>query len=404
MLGYRRNSFKLAHALLRRIADDPSDIIAVLECQRVLFREILRAEGNIQRLKREAKTLRVVLTTARSSKNEAQSTKRQLKRINKRIDDYQLLAFVWRCFGDGIAFTYLDKYAIKQTFYETATSNAKQDAGALSGKEGLSGEIAVLEDAAAHDVPAVLVDLTNSIRHGDVCLLGASDPYLIEVKSSGRLSGRGQRQVNSIDTLHDFFAKDTAPTLRGFENIRRATLHSTEVRYVREMNDCIGKAKSEGHAVISPEPGLFYIAMYRGKPRDVFRSISGKHLNVCFLNDFKTQRAWAPYEPFTLSIYDQEHLYDFIRGKLFLFVISDLGVVRDLLDERGYDTSFDNKGDYLWRTKHRATEAEMGLSAHLYKRVSLEFLALSWLVNHHCNIGERMTAGEFNPNSIDTTD
>jgi hypothetical protein len=39
------------------------------------------------------------------------------------------------------------------------------------------------------------------------------------------------------------------------------------------------------------------------------------------LNKYKSQLAWSPYYPFTLSIKSNRHLYDFIRGTLFLLVI-----------------------------------------------------------------------------------
>jgi hypothetical protein len=41
-------------------------------------------------------------------------------------------------------------------------------------------------------VPALLVDLTNTIRHGDICLMGESDPCLIEMKASKNLDSRGK--------------------------------------------------------------------------------------------------------------------------------------------------------------------------------------------------------------------
>ena len=48
-------------------------------------------------------------------------------------------------------------------------------------------ELVLLDSALKHNVPALLVDLTNTIRHGDVCLMGESDPYLIEAKASKNL-------------------------------------------------------------------------------------------------------------------------------------------------------------------------------------------------------------------------
>jgi len=45
----------------------------------------------------------------------------------------------------------------------------------------------MLDLAMKHNVPALLADLTNSVRHGDICLMGGSDPYLLEVKALNKL-------------------------------------------------------------------------------------------------------------------------------------------------------------------------------------------------------------------------
>ena len=89
----------------------------------------------------------------------------------------------------------MDKFALKHTLYSTENTNPKQDAGFIAGKEGLSNELAVIDDALEHNVPALLVDLTNTIRHGDICLMGAADPYLIEVKASKKLVVRRNHRI-----------------------------------------------------------------------------------------------------------------------------------------------------------------------------------------------------------------
>ncbi len=398
MLGYRREAFNAAHRLLRTIVDRPDEIKPVLECQRILVRELFRTEEKIRHYRAKAKALRVELASSRAGRAMAQSIKRQLQWIDRRIEAYQRLAYFWRCFGDGIAFTYLDKFAIKQTFYETANTDPKQRAGALSGKEGLKAEIAVVEMLADQGIPSVLVDLTNSIRHGDVCLLGASDPYLIEVKSSERVSSRGRRQLENIQKLHDFFANDTAPSLRGFPGLRRETIHDVEVNYTDEMNYCIEKASREGYALVSPEPGLLYAAVFAGSSKPDFSGMSRMGYAMAFyLNEFKTGQAWSPYLPFTLSIRKREHLYDFMCGKLFLVVFSDLFAIKALFEDKGYEVTFDVDAEYIWSMKHPPTGAEVRLSNHLFRRIGFEFVAPRWLVDSQCALNERIRGGDLSP-------
>jgi hypothetical protein len=294
------------------------------------------------------------------------------------------MIYVWRCFGDALAFVYLDKYAIKQTYFETTSANIKQPAGFISGKAGIANEIVLLESAIDAHVPAVLVDLTNSIRHGDVCLLGESDPFLIEVKSTDRLNDRGRRQTSDIDALHRFFDTDEATSLRGFSKVSRVVAHSVEVSYVAEMNGCIERAeKSAGYDLFNPERGLHYLAIYRSgiDLADVFNAINIKRPIVFDLNSYKSRRVWSPYYPFTLSIASSRHLYDFTQGKLYLLVILDKDYYSDAASALNVLINFENDSDLLSR-KGMPAEGKVRISNQLLLRIGLEFLSPRWLLEN----------------------
>src|SRR4051794_8285147 len=175
MLGYRKKSFQTAHALLRDIGADPGNLAALSSLQVLLIDEIVRAEEKIRTLKRAL--------TRIETKDSAEAPGKNAAYLSNRIDRLRQLAFVWRCFGDGIAFVYMDRFALKQTYYNTHNHNAKQDSGFLGGKGGLEHELAVLEEGLAAGIPCLLTDLTNTIRHGDVCFMVGPDPRLVEVKT-----------------------------------------------------------------------------------------------------------------------------------------------------------------------------------------------------------------------------
>jgi hypothetical protein len=390
MLGYRRKSFSQVHALLRKIAEFPQDISKVLSCQHILLQEILQAEAKISRHKDELRAARVTLKTSRPDRSDARRLKRRIKWIESRIQGYRQLIYIWRCFGDGIAFSYLDKYAIKHVFYETATVAVNQDAGFMSGKEGLAKEIMLVVAAAKAGVPSVLVDLTNSIRHGDVCLLGGSDPYLIEVKKGIHLNGRGKRQAADIKKLHAFYENDVGVGLRGYPELRRVTVHVPERCYVDEMNACIDHAERAGFCLANPEPGLYYAAIYgaRCSMRTLFRSMTVEAPLVFLLNMHKSTRTWSPYRPFTLSIKKKDHLYDFIRGGLILVVIVDVAVLCRKLAARNLDAMFDDQHLSLSFSDSKTGESG-GISGHLLHRIGLEFVSPSWVVDSLTNSLER---------------
>ena len=160
MLGYRRKSFRAAHAFLSKLRKDPDSINTVVELQRLLINEIVRAEEKISACKQELALLRA------TDKNDSRVQKRTAFLAN-RIEGYRQLNYIWRNFGDAIAFLYLDKFAIKQTYFNTANPYPKQDAGFIAGKVGLEKEIAVMEAAVAAGVPSLLVgpELGNFHQH-----------------------------------------------------------------------------------------------------------------------------------------------------------------------------------------------------------------------------------------------
>jgi hypothetical protein len=150
MLGYRKRSFKRAHELLAALRANPDDLGSLTSLQRLLFGETLRAEKKIRELKAELKGIQ---------QSGGQGVPKRSNYLKDRIEKVRQVAYVWRCFGDAIAFLYMDKFAIKQSFYSTENTSPKQGSGFISDKIGLPNEIALLEEAIAHGIPALLVDL-----------------------------------------------------------------------------------------------------------------------------------------------------------------------------------------------------------------------------------------------------
>ena len=242
MLGYRKRSFGNAHALLSALRGDHDDLVSLKSLQQLLMREIIRTEAKVRTLRAERKGV---------ATNGGKSAAKRSSILAQRIERIRAAAYVWRCFGDAIAFEFLDKYALKQCFYNADRPVAKQRAGFLSGKEGLGMEIAFLEGFLEKKVPALLVDLTDTIRHGDICLLEGPDPQLIEVKAKAGLDARGRRQRNDLAKLHAFFENDEVEDLRGFPRVtRREGFLSADRTYFAELNACIGEAMEKGHAAV----------------------------------------------------------------------------------------------------------------------------------------------------------
>ncbi|MEI8698126.1 hypothetical protein [Mesorhizobium sp. ISC15] len=372
MLGYRKSSFYRAHSLLTNLRANLDDLSTLRELQFLLLREVIRAEIRIRELKADLK----------QSIAGSDNINKSATYLEKRIDGFRQCAFVWRCFGDSIAFLYMDKFALKQTFLNTHNVNPKQDAGFIAGKDGLEREISLLEAALAHSVPALLVDLTNTIRHGDVCLMGASDPYLIEVKSSLKLNQRGKKQQRSIEKLHGFFSTDRSLGLRGIPDLRREAYRSPERSYTDQLNHCIVEAISCGHAVRQPEPGLFYIVMARSAINEVMNSLGLKRPWLFLLNERKTLRDWAPYYPFVLSIENKDHLWAFIKGDIYILVIMEIDALLAIFAARGAIATFNTEDpNYPVRVDVSGDGGLAGISDSLLARIGMEFVSPEWLID-----------------------
>jgi hypothetical protein len=329
MLGYRKRIFSQACGFLHTLRNEPANLGALKQFQQLLLGEIVRTEIKIRDLKKEMRAF--------PDSNEEDSARR-IEALARRLEGYRHRAYIWRCFGDGIAYLYMDKYALKQTYYNTDTPSVKQDAGFITGKTGIAQEIRVLEEALRQGVPALLTDLTNTIRHGDVCLMDGSDPFLIEVKTTKKLDSRGKQQRHRVRKLHDFFATDRAEGFRGYSHVRRESHALPEQDYVEQLNACIVKAKLDGFAACQPERGVCYIVETRlnTKLAEFLPSLRFVAPWFCFLNELKNTRSWAPYRPFVLTIEREADLWGFIRGEILITIVVDINVLCEIASGLGY--------------------------------------------------------------------
>jgi hypothetical protein len=136
-----RYSTDLAKAalLLHTIKSDLDRLDLVLELQRHLIRQIVRLERRTKRVQRAASNMRQTLNLSRLPRDTAKALKLRIKECPALLEEIRRKMFVWRCFGDGIAFVYQSKYALKHLYYDQ-DYKIKQTAGFMSGKTGFRKE------------------------------------------------------------------------------------------------------------------------------------------------------------------------------------------------------------------------------------------------------------------------
>jgi len=366
MFGYRRYSFKRAMTLLSTLRASPDDFDTLLCLQESLISEIILAEARIRLAKNESRVV----------------SRKRSEYCNTRVKSFQQSIYYWKAIGDAIAFLYLDRFALKHVHYSTNSFKVKQSPGFISGSIGFRNEIEVARDFIAAGCPCLLTDLTNTIRHGDICILVGPDPKLIEVKSSKVKNRRIKRQIRDLAKISEFYRTDRSDNLRGDTSVFRVSTQSECTVFSNEFNQCIHFAYDNGYCHISPEEGVHYIAI-----ADLHQPVSTilERFRVngawCFvLNSFKSNRSWAPYYPFTLLIESERALYDFILGRLCIIVLLDPEVMRQTVIEMGYVPEIDLDSEYPIRTKKSSAEAESRLSVHILRRAALEAMSLRWIL------------------------
>ena len=376
MFGYRRHAFKKAVSLLSAIRHDPDDMAALKSLQNILVSEITLAESRIRECRDKTRVANV----------------RRPEYYRSRIRSLQKTIYYWKTFGNAIAFLYLDRFALKHVFYNTHNVNPKQSSGFISGSAGFSREAETLDNLINCGVPCVLTDLTNTIRYGDICLLGETDPVLLEVKSSKTQDRRRSRQGNRLRRLGEFYHTDKLAGFRGFPIVYRVASHTMYDAYGAEFNQCIRRAYDSGYAIVTPEEGVHYIAIAQTETSitNILHQVEPEEPWIIYLNSVKSGGNWEPYFPFTLLIESEQALYDFLLGRLHLTVVIDVAIVVKRIVEMGYRPVVNMEDDYPLRMHKAGVDDEVRIAKHLLLRAALEAISVTWILRSAVVGSERL--------------
>lgn len=368
-------------------AIDPSseDLSPLLEIQKYILERILGTEAQINKKKAELGELKKSLRSNKNGKERSIEIKSKISNANKSLAGYKFLLYVWRCFGDGIVFKYVSKWNLKRLLFEVNSPEIKQKSGYIGGKEGIEKEWQLVMSATEHNVPAILCDITNSIRHGDICLLGASDPHVIEVKSSSNTNKRVKRQIESIDKIHSYFENDVG-SICGLESMKRVAFPEEEKNHNSAINEVIRSLSDDKFCRVCPEPGLHYMGIQTGAVADYDNLFNGiEEPLIYMLNQAKTDGRWDNYYPFTLSIKGADSLYRFLTGEVYLFVVIDGSILKSMFKGIGYDLDVvmsEDAGFIFYKMADGYEEPFFYIaSEHYVGRLGLEFISLKWFLD-----------------------
>ena len=394
---YRRGIAEAATEL-HALREDPSNLARLLQLQAYLVARLRQSQRFIEKRRADLVALRRARSLGRPSKQVAEALKILISDYDADIKCEQSRQQAWRCFGDGVANIYQSQHSLKQLYFNTEDGTIKPHAGSFLGKDGFKLEWEVLKSAVESSVPCVLADLTNVIRHGDVCLLGRAEPFVLEVKS-GTKSARAFRQVADNKKVHDFFENDFAPALRGMRNVTRVALKHEELKHLASLNSCIDKALAAGFAMIEPEPGLRYIAICHEALEGGWHELlpTGSSNMVYSLT---CEEPWHTSYPYTLSL-RTEDVAKFVCGELHLVVVVSAERIKEKFAELDLVATMVMDGVHAvqlnFQTEHG--EACFFIIELKFARIATEFLSVDQFVQNTENMcrqgpsGDALTAG-----------
>jgi len=327
----------------------------------------------------------------RVSREVANRTKQRIEKAKERGDRYRDLAVFYRAVGDGIAHTLFDRFDLKPLAF-------KERSGFVYRKEGGQLEMRILRAVLKRGVPAVLCDLTNCLRYGD--LFVRSDdrpPLMLEVKSSKSSRGRAERQVAALERMSSYLTTDETENLYGrVGTTTRVSVSAMPTSHASEWLSLVDAAKVRGWALREVETGLYYIAVTRGSD-ELFEQY-GEEIARCslyMLNSSKFDGSWSGYVPFTKSLVDEQLVYSFAAGEVLLLVAYDRAHVQSKFAEVGCRLAYeppgegpddpvgDTEGMGWWievPIEGSSLPARTAVSHHMIGRIAMEFVSLDWMI------------------------
>lgn len=287
---------------------------------------------------------------------------------------------------DALAYTLFSKFDLKNLGFGENT-------GYISGKKGLDKELEVLEKLLTNGRIAILNDLTNCIKCGDITEQLDDRINLIEVKTSNGKNYRIIRQENKRKEIMNYLHNDNIDNFHG-KHFKRLYIDNQE-NYLDELNDMIDCAITENIVIEKMEDGLYYSVMYRPEKKDMekLQDIKREVKKPIYfnLNVFKNSNDLTN-NPFLNYFDDIMDYVNFVIGDLIILVIIDFAVLEERLKKEEMEVKLINEG--IWKlavefNKNGCVD-EIKVSEHYFNRIGRDFLSLEYYINTIITVVKRI--------------
>jgi hypothetical protein len=249
---------------------------------------------------------------------------------------------------------------------------------------------------------AILCDLTNALRYGDIVAEQFKLPFLIEVKTSHNENARTSRQIKELGDMAQYLRSDETTGLYGFTGtIKRIALPKRQKQYNHVLFEMINEARETDFCSREVERGLHFI-VFRKFNETLFEKYFGpkrQQIHLQVLNFAKYSGAWTPFLPFVISIENVEQCFSFAVGEFLIAVAVDFEQAARMAKRRGYvltpekpshvkvpNNEDPNSGDWAWWfTQINPSIGEkpeyFAVGPYMIGRVFFEFSSLKWLID-----------------------
>lgn len=384
MIGYHRNTLCKLLDQIKFAKNNPFDNGKIwLSVQLTIVKKVIQLETKIRDYNSEIKSLQILRKNPlnKLDKEQSQTVKKQIKKIEQKIENTRFVIDAYRSIGDAIAFTFINKLDIKP-------QNFKQSAGFISKKTGLEKEIDALKTVYKKGGIGILNDITSVLKYCDITLVHKDGFLPIEIKSSEFINTRIKRQKENANKIFEYLNTDKIEGLYGFQGItQRVELTSPEINYISEINSLIGKLKEQNNTISEVEKGIYYFVSKKYEKEFMDENLKGMTNPLMIsLNQYKF--SGQGYYPFSLSILNSNEYLDFLCGKYVLFIIIDFDFFEKHCSNLGYNLTFTDDAQFGFAIESKTKKdpfSMIKMSNHYIFRAATEFVSLKWLIEDSIN-------------------
>lgn len=344
------------------------------DIQQLLLDRIIKVEERIIQNNEIVKSNKIKNRNKNISPDERKDIGQETKRLNDVNEMLKQDLRRLREIGDSIAFAYFNKHDLKSLCW-------KQTAGFIGGKDGLKRELEELERFFNQGDFAILNDITNSLRFGDITVEKDGKPHLVEIKTSVHSNARIRRQEKDLNERMELIHNDYVENLFGSDKkLKKITSSTPEKNYVSGLEELIDIAIQKSKVSTKIEEGLTYIVIYKSNDFEFIKELIEKmnEPKVIYINSMKGLE--ENYIPFPNLISDSKALMEFYNGNLILMVVIEMGAVRNKLENFGYELSSNDEKGWTIKFDNDGVEETVIASDFNITRVGREFVSLDWII------------------------